>query len=174
MKLKTISAIAILTIATVFQWPVKADGEAETRIRSLMAGQFDRPDSRLEVGPIVVVSDHAIAGWTQGDMGGRALLRRKGQDWQIVLCSGDQIKSAEALNKVGLPQSAANELAHRLAATEAKTDPARLLMFARFDGILMLEGGGNHPPHPSGHNQPSGHHPPAGHSAAPGGGHTGH
>lgn len=147
MKLKTIAAIAIVGIAMAFQSPVKADGDAETRIRSLMAGQFDRPDSRLEVGPIVVVSDHAVAGWTQGEMGGRALLRRKGYDWQIVLCSGDQIKSAEALQKVGLPHGAANELARRLAAAEATIDPARLAMFARFDGILMLDASGNHPPH---------------------------
>ena len=43
------------------------------------------------VDPVVVEGDHAIAGWVQGDMGGRAHLRRKGHDWQLVLCSGDPL-----------------------------------------------------------------------------------
>jgi len=147
--------------------PAAANNDADA-IRKLMAGQFDKPEQRLSVDPIAVSGDHAIAGWVQGDMGGRALLRRKGHDWQIVLCAGDQIKTADALQKVGLPAAIARDLAHRLAAAEAKADPARLALFSKFDTILMLDGSGQHPPgqHGGGHHPPAhhggGHHPPAG------------
>lgn len=151
---------AVLMASPVGLAPALASDDPAVHIRKLMADQFDKPEQRLQVDPVVVVSDHAIAGWVQGDMGGRALLRRKGHAWHIVLCSGDQLKSADTLIKVGIAAAAANQLAASLAAAEAKTDPARLAMFAKFDGILMLDGSGHHPP--AGHHAPAGHHPPHG------------
>jgi hypothetical protein len=58
---------------------------------------FDKPEAPLIVEPIVVQGDLAVAGWAQGEMGGRALLRRKGTAWQLALCSGDALKQAAAL-----------------------------------------------------------------------------
>jgi hypothetical protein len=150
--------IAIMGLLTGFVLgaidSVRADDlAAETQIKAVMDGTWDRPDQRLQVSPIVVVSDHALAGWTQGEMGGRALLRRKGHEWQIVLCSGDQLKSEEALTKIGLPADAAKILAARLAEAEGKIEPGRLALFSRFDGIVMMDASGHHPPqhapHPS-------------------------
>jgi hypothetical protein len=56
--------------------PVMA-GPEEDSIRQLLFSAFDKPNSRLDVEPIVVAGDYAIAGWSQSDMGGRALLRRR-------------------------------------------------------------------------------------------------
>jgi len=138
----------------------RADDAAEVAaIKTLMAGMFDQPQSRLDVGPVVVVGDHAIAGWSQGDMGGRALLRRKEQVWQLILCSGDPLKSAEALAKMSVPAAIASRLAAQLAEAEAKVSPERLAMFARFDGIVMMDSSGHHPPMEHG----AGQHPPAQH-----------
>jgi hypothetical protein len=53
-------------------------------------------------------------------MGGRALLRRKGQDWELILCAGDGIKSRDALAKVGIPLQDA-------AALERETDQTKRL-----------------------------------------------
>lgn len=131
----------------------------EAQITALMAGMFDRPDSKLKVDPIVVVSNHAIAGWSQGDMGGRALLRRNDHGWQLVLCSGDQLRSADNLTKMGLPPDVAKSLAAKLSEQEGKVAADRLALFAKFDGIVMMDQQGNHPP---GHAAP---HAPA---------HTGH
>lgn len=122
-------------------------GPDEDAVRHLLHSTFDKPDTRLVVEPVVVDGDHAIAGWTQGDMGGRALLRHKGHSWQIVLCSGDQLKSADTLVQVGLPTAAARTLAGQLAQAEAATDPKRLASFSRFDGIVMIGADGHHPPH---------------------------
>lgn len=154
MKLAFALLAAVLTASAFGSTPGLSSDDPAVHIRKLMADQFDKPEQRLQVDPVVVVADHAIAGWTQGDMGGRALLRRKGHQWQIVLCSGDQLKSVDTLTKVGLAAGPAKHLAASLAAAEAKTDPARLAMFAKFDGILMLDGSGHHPP--------AGHHPPHG------------
>jgi len=139
--------VAILALVTVVSAAAGAqDHAAEAAIKALMAAQFDRPEQRLMVNPVVVEGDHAIASWVQGDMGGRALLRRKGHDWQIVLCSGDQIKAADVLVQIGLPKAAAASLAKQLGEAESKLPQATLTMFSKFDGIVMMDAAGNHPP----------------------------
>ena len=152
-----IGAIAALT-AGVPSRRAFADDDVEG-IRRLMAGMFDRPESRLSVDPIVAVDGHAIAGWSQGDMGGRALLRKAHGSWQLILCSGDPLKSADALTKMGLPVETATLLAARLAEAEAKIPAERLALFAKFDGIVMMDSSGQHPPTP----HAGGQHPPMHH-----------
>jgi hypothetical protein len=132
-------------------------GPEEDAIQHLLRSTFDKPDARLVVEPIVVVGDHAIAGWSQGDLGGRALLRRKGHDWQLVLCSGDQLKSADNLVQMGLPKDVASPLAAGLSDAEKKLPPERLALFAKFDGIVMMDQHGNHPPTPGHHPHGAGH-----------------
>ena len=139
--------IIVLAFVTVVSAGAGAqDHTAEATIKALMAAQFDQPEQRLMVDPVVIEGDHAIAGWVQGDMGGQALLRRKGQDWQLVLCSGDQIKAADALAQIGLLKPVATLLAKRLAEAESKLPQATLAMFSKFDGIVMMDAAGNHPP----------------------------
>lgn len=121
-------------------------GPDEDTIRSLLNATFDKPESRLVVDPVAIAGEHSIAGWTQGDMGGRALLRRKGREWQLVLCSGDDLKSADTLANVGLPIDAARTLAARLAESEGKLAPARLALFSKFEGLVMMDAVGQHPP----------------------------
>jgi hypothetical protein len=91
-------------------------------IQKIMLSTWDKPESPLRVDPVVVVSDYAIAGWRQGDMGGRALLRRIAGEWTIVLCSGDALKSAETLTKA--PAAVAAALAKDLVEAERRLDPA--------------------------------------------------
>jgi hypothetical protein len=85
-----VAALAVLTasVATGLAEPAGADA---TAISQLLHGTFDRPNESLSVGPVVVSGDHAIADWSQGDMGGRALLRRKQGGWVVTLCAGDAI-----------------------------------------------------------------------------------
>jgi hypothetical protein len=131
-----------------------AFGSEEDAIRTVMMKTFDKPDARLVVDPVVVSGDHAIAGWSQSDMGGRALMRQKGQAWEIVLCAGDDLKKADVLTKVGLPAVVAKALAASLAAAEAKLPQDRRALFSKFEGMVMVSGDSHH-----GHGQPDGHHP---------------
>lgn len=131
--------------------PGVANSDADA-IRHLLNATFDKPDARLTVDPVVVAGEHAIAGWSQGGMGGRALLRRRAQSWQLVLCSGDQLKSAQVLVQVGVAADAAPVLAARLAEAERTIAPERLAEFSKFDGIVMMDAAGHHPPQHSSHH----------------------
>ena len=123
-------------------------GANEDAVRHLLHATFDKPESRLVVDPVVVATEYAIAGWTQGDMGGRALLRGKEGRWTLILCAGDEIKTPEALRRVGLSAHAAVSLAQALAKAEQGMSAERLAMFARFEGLVHMDEAGNHPPVP--------------------------
>lgn len=148
-------AVAIFLTGTS---PTPAAASDQEDIRAAMMKTFDKPEARLVVDPVVVSGNHAIVGWSQGDMGGRALMRKKGHAWEIVLCAGDDLKKTDVLIKVGLPSGAANSLATSLVAAEAKLAPERLALFSTFEGMVMVSGDGHH-----GHGQPAGHHPPGHH-----------
>jgi hypothetical protein len=138
--IKTILALIILLYGVA---NVIAD-DAGT-IRKLLADTFDKPDARLVVDPVAVSGDYAIAGWSQGDLGGRALLRRRGGEWSLILCSGDGITSVAALRRAGLPPEHARKLSARLSEAEKTIPRERLALFARFAGTVTMEAGGGHP-----------------------------
>lgn len=123
-------------------------------IRAVLMDMFDRPEGRLTVDPVTVDGDIAVAGWAQGEMGGRALLRRHGAQWRIILCSGDALKGALALSQFGLTDEQAEAMAVAVVSAEAELDPSLVEKFARFDGLVMMEADGSHPPV---HDQHHGH-----------------
>ena len=128
----------------------------EDAVRQLLMKTFDRPDAQLAVDPIVVSSDHAVADWTQEKLGGRALLKRKAGQWMIVLCSGDGIKSADAMRQAGVPPSDAAQLALSLETSEKSMSAERRALLATFDGTVMMGTDGAHPPADTGAS--GGHH----------------
>jgi hypothetical protein len=135
-----------VTLLLLVASPILAQTADEAVISKLLHTTFDRPDSRLTVGPVVVAGGHAIAAWAQGDMGGRALLRKKGESWELILCAGDGIKSRDALDKAGVPVHDATVLERDLTAAEGKLPAQHVVMLSRFEGMLMMDGSGNHPP----------------------------
>jgi hypothetical protein len=138
-----VAALAVLTasVATGLAEPAGADA---TAISQLLHGTFDRPNESLSVGPVVVSGDHAIADWSQGDMGGRALLRRKQGGWVVTLCAGDAMKSSEALKTAGVPQPEAIQLARDLAVAESRLAPEQVAVFSRFEGLVTMDGASHH------------------------------
>jgi hypothetical protein len=145
MPFRLIPVIAILFGSAASAEP------AENDISGLLHGMFDKPGVTLNVAPVVVAGDHAIADWSQGEMGGRALLRRKQQAWSLILCAGDGIKSQEALTKAGVPAGDASLLAQQLATAEGKLASNEVAMFSKFEGIMMMDGSAEssheHPDH---------------------------
>lgn len=139
-------SLALLT--ATMEWPAEASEAGASAVRHVMMATWDRPEARLEVDPIVIAGDHAIAGWSQGETGGRALLRRKGDAWDVILCAGDDLKRADVLQKVGLAPSTAQTLAESLAAAEMALAPGRLALFSKFEGLVVVSpGGGGHGRH---------------------------
>jgi hypothetical protein len=94
---------------------------------------------------LIVQAEHAVAGWIQAS-GGRALMRREGRDWSIVLCGGDGLKDPQALAMAGIEPAAARALVQRLNAAEASLTPAKRARFASFEGMVHMDAHGKHPP----------------------------
>lgn len=115
-------------------------------IRAVMMSTWDKPEAPLEVGPIVLVDARAIAGWTQGSHGGRALLTRNAQgQWQVSVCGGDGLKDAKTLEMTGMSASAAQQMAKQVARAEAAIPAQRRKMFSTFEGMLKMGPSGAHP-----------------------------
>lgn len=111
----------------------------------LMAA-FGTPESHLSVAPMVTSGDFAIAGWVQGEMAGRALLRRTDGAWAIVLRAGDGLRVVTGLVDFGVPEADAATLVTALLAAEATMDPALVARFSTFHGVVMMDAEGHHPP----------------------------
>lgn len=120
-----------------------SDDQADAAaITAQMKHDFERPGQPLVVSPVVAVDDWAIADWTQGDAGGRALLRIRDGAWVIWLCAGDGIRSGTALGGAGVPENTAERLAAALKIAEARESAERLAMFSRFEGVVPMASGG--------------------------------
>lgn len=119
---------------------VRAESEAVPAIRSLMSKTWDKPGNSLIVDPIAVAGEFAIASWTQGERGGRALLKRSDDRWKVILCAGDQITDARALEAAGVPSAVAEQLAREIRQQEEAVDPKRKALFSLFGDMVPMEG----------------------------------
>ena len=138
MKVSATLLIVSLCLAT----SAYADEGSEVQaITTTLKATFDKPGSPLTVTPIVTVDGYAIADWSQGGMGGRALLRRTDATWHIALCSGDSLRSVATLHRIGLPSDTASELAAKLAKAEDGLDKHRLAELAGFSGVVAMDAG---------------------------------
>ncbi|MDP1997685.1 MAG: copper uptake system-associated protein [Gallionella sp.] len=133
---KAITALLFVCAAPI---PSLANAADETQdIRSSIGHTFDRPDAIVVTDPIVVENEYALAGWIQGEKGGRALLRKKDGQWSVMLCSGDGLKKTETLLNAGVPQSTAEVLAGKLAHAESGLPPSQVKMFGLFGSQQIL------------------------------------
>jgi hypothetical protein len=129
--------------ALLFLAPVTAslaDTPDQTAIQTVMHGMFDKPDLELVISPVTVEGGFAVAGWTQGDIGGRAFLKKDGAKWSLILCTGDGIRSVGALTASGVPSETARALAAAIAEQEKSVDPERLKKLASFQGTVRMDG----------------------------------
>jgi hypothetical protein len=106
--MKTIIA---LLACVLFASMASADDDPQQVIPARLKLMFETADKPLELTPVVAVqADWAIVGWRQDGRGGRALLKKTHHGWSIYLCSGDSLKDAGTLQKIGL---SANDAAAR-------------------------------------------------------------
>lgn len=143
--------LLVAAVAAILAAPMVRADDADA-IRHAMMAIFDRPEAPLTIEPVTIQGDLAIAGWVQGDMGGRALLRKEDRDWQLSLCAGDALKEPDSLVQLGLTTEEAEALAAAVAAAEADVAPALVAKFSLFEGIVTMGEDGSHPP---GHDQPA-------------------
>jgi periplasmic copper chaperone A len=113
--------------------------DPQLAIPEVMKALFETPDNPLSVTPVVVAGDWAVADWSQGDKGGRALLKHGDKGWAIHLCSGASLKDAKALQQIGIAQSQAQSLAAGLARAEAALSHAHVALYDSFEGTMLME-----------------------------------
>lgn len=145
-KIATLTAYAWMALCSAIHVPSALAHDDADQIRALIGTTWDKPGSKVAIDPVVISGHHAIASWTQGPHGGRALLRRDDKGWSVVLCSGDPLKEARWLAEAGVPPSDASRLATDLAAAEARVPPERRTKFSLFEGVVQGDGT-EHAPH---------------------------
>jgi len=92
------------------------------------------------VDPVVVLGGFALASWTQGNRGGRALLRKEAGKWKVLLCSGGPLRHAVILAATGIPLGVAGQLAHLLNQSESKLPADHVALFSTFEGVVHMDG----------------------------------
>lgn len=110
-----------------------ADADA---ITATLKAQFDTPENPLTVAPVIIEGDNALAGWAQGDKGGRALLARRDGKWEIILCGGPDLRMPEFLSQNGV--SAAETLSQMYNAAEDGLGEDKVKLFSSFEGVVMM------------------------------------
>lgn len=136
--------VSFIVGCLLFMWADTAlaaqSADESVKVSNALTQLFDRPDARLTVDAVAVASDHSLASWSQSGRGGRALLKRVGGHWQIVLCGGKELIHVEALKKAGVPTPDALAISQRLTSSEQKLPSAKRLAYDNF----VMEPGTNH------------------------------
>jgi hypothetical protein len=130
--------------------PAAAHDDAH-QIRQLIGATWDKPDGKVETDPVVISGNFAVASWTQGDRGGRALLKRNDKGWSVLLCGGDPLKTSSSLEEAGVPQADALRIAQDLERAEGLVPATRRAQFSLFEGTSGGQAGA-HSPSPQSHD----------------------
>jgi len=113
-------------------------------VRAFIGQTFDRPDAQVVIDPVVIEQNYALADWVQGKNGGRALLRRGEQNWEILLCAGDALKKASTIQAAGVPEEIAYTLQSKLAEAESALPAQQVKLFSRFRAKQQQPARGHH------------------------------
>lgn len=128
---------ALLLVSAMIASPLcfsasSSNSEAHHQIQTIISSTYDKPDHKVETSPIAAVDDYAVADWTQGDRGGRALLHYSKGKWNIMACGADGLKDVNNLTAAGIPQKTAENIISQLTEAEKSVNPDRLKMFSLF------------------------------------------
>ena len=119
---------------------------SQEKIKTLISKSFDQPNLKVKTSPIVIEGKVAIADWTQGQKGGRALLRRKHDDWEIIACGGSGFKDPEGIAAIGISKEIATNITAKLKDAEARLSPQQVKQFDSFDGVVNMVHDAKHSP----------------------------
>lgn len=109
-----------------------ANASTEDDVASAISKIYDKPNQKVMTSPVAVVDKFAIADWTQGNRGGRALMKNINGQWAIAACGADGLKDLKNLKDAGIPPKTAEALLSQLTQLEKSVDPQRLKMFSLF------------------------------------------
>jgi copper(I)-binding protein len=116
--------------------PNQAGLTDDAAIVAVLKAQFDRPEAPLSVAPVIVPGRHAIAGWAQDGMAGRALLEKGPHGWAVRLCAGAELRDPAFLAQEGIdPGSPLSRLFNQ---AEDALGPEHVALASGFEGIVRV------------------------------------
>lgn len=113
-------------------------------IDHVIRAQWEAPNKPLNIDPVVIEGNYAIAGWAQGERGGRALLRRKDTTWEVFMCGGDGLTNPKVLEQSGLEKNEAAALARKLKEAEQGLSVSTRKQLSIFEGVVPVEANSHH------------------------------
>jgi hypothetical protein len=123
----------LLVLFLVFSGALSAESLTdEAQIQAVIGKTYDKPNNKVNTTPISIADDFAVADWTQGKRGGRALMKRVNGNWEILACGNDGLKDTKSLVKAGMSEKTASTIVKKLADLEKLEDPKRLAKFNLF------------------------------------------
>lgn len=132
MKITNSLFLVLVAMMVIFSKPVLAAPNSEDEIKLVISKIYDKPDHKVETAPVAVVDKFAIADWTQGNRGGRALMKNINGQWAVAACGADGFKDVKNLEDAGIPTKTAQQLIKKLTQLEKSIDPARVHLFSLF------------------------------------------
>ena len=148
MKTLITRLIAFIISLLVFSAAIAHDLN-EHQITTLLKKMFEKPDAPLTVTSVSVEGNSAVAGWIQGERGGRAFLQKEHGQWSIAICGGTGLTKAEVLQSVGLSNAEAARLAESIGRKEDSLDPTKRRLLDGFEGMMRVGNGLAHDGHPT-------------------------
>lgn len=142
--------IATAALFSTPSWAEPAQFADAQAISTLIRTTWGKPGLEIHVEPVSVSGEYAVAGWVEGQRGGRALLKRSGDAWGVILCSGDGIKTASGLTAAGVPAATAQMLEASIVRQEATLPADTIKKFSMFEGSVPVSNGehaGHHDHH---------------------------
>ncbi len=123
----------LLVLFLVFSGALSAEALTdEAQSQAVIGKTYDKPNNKVNTTPISVADDFAVADWTQGKRGGRALMKRIDGNWEILACGNDGLKDTKSLVKAGMSEKTASAIVKKLSDLEKLEDPKRLAKFNLF------------------------------------------
>jgi hypothetical protein len=136
--MKLLCRLLSCSIFLYFSVAAYAESRPEELIALSIKQQWEKPHHLVDIPVIAVGTHYALADWIQGKRGGRALMRLNEGKWQAIMCGNGQIKSRQALEKVGIPSLEAKKISEKLAAQEVNLTKEQLRLVDSFTGIVNL------------------------------------
>lgn len=147
MKISTFFWRLPAALGAVIAAPIFSMPNDESVIQNLLMTTWNKPDAPLSIAAIVIEKDAAIADWLQNQKGGRALLIKHQDKWQVVVCGGDGLKKPETLQQSGVTEATANNLISKLSQAEKGLSKQQISQLASFGDVAAVESKAHHEHH---------------------------